>query len=255
LLLKDGEIHRQLNRDYYFSKSFDYPIALTQTGTGRVVIVHCPRSYDELELEDAESGEILNLKKSDKMEFHSRLAASPNGEYLLSAGWFWHPLNGAWLFSIGDVIGVKSERVIDLDFAFGAEIDSAAFLGDDSLVVTSTDEVINPDVPVTGLGPMRLGVWSIADEKWTSVVELPQTCGTMMPWRDWVISFHEYPKAIELATGQVVHRWEEIYSGRQVGAIELGTPTPPPLALDPIGGRFAVGGPDGVTVVTLSTPV
>ena len=59
LLLRNGKIHRQLNRDYYFAQDFDYPIALKRTAKGRVVILHCPRSYNELEFEDAESGEIL----------------------------------------------------------------------------------------------------------------------------------------------------------------------------------------------------
>jgi hypothetical protein len=38
-------------------------------------------------------------------------------------------------------------------FSFGAEIDSAAFLGNDKIVVASTEEVINEDIPATGIGP------------------------------------------------------------------------------------------------------
>ena len=72
-----------------------------------------------------------------------------------------------------------------------------------------------------------------------------------MPWRDWVVSFYGCPKAIELATGEVVHRWTQLYSGKQVGAIDIGEPPPPPLALDPERGRFALSSEKGVTVVTL----
>lgn len=72
-----------------------------------------------------------------------------------------------------------------------------------------------------------------------------------MPWREWVISFYECPKAIELATGKIVHRWEQIYSGRQIGSIDLGESAPPPMAFDPIHGRFAVQGSEGISVVTL----
>jgi hypothetical protein len=98
---------------------------------------------------------------------------------------------------------------------------------------------------------MQLGVWSISNDRWDSVVELAEFFGALMPWRDWVISFYGHPKAIEIATGVVVHRWEHIYSGRQVGAIKLGDPVPPPIALDPQKGRFAVSGPEGLTVVAL----
>lgn len=128
-----------------------------------------------------------------------------------------------------------------------------AFLGEDTLVVSTTDEVINEDVPRMGLGPMQLGVWSIVEQRWTSVVELHEACGTMMPWRNWIISFYDHPKAISLATGEVVHHWNDLYSGRQIGPIDLGEPAPPALALDPVGGRFAIVGRDGVTVVTLGT--
>jgi len=73
-----------------------------------------------------------------------------------------------------------------------------------------------------------------------------------MPWRDWVIAFFECPTAIELATGKVVHQWKQIYSGRQIGSINLGDPPPPPMALDSTGGRFAIQCPEGLRVVTLS---
>lgn len=253
LILKNGKVHRQLNRDYYFAKAYDYPIAVVKTNNGHVVVVHCPTSYDELTFEDAESGEILGTRKSDKMEFHSRLAISPGGDSLVSAGWFWHPLNGGWLFFIGDIVGAHSDCKVDLGIDFGAEVDSVAFLGDDALVVSTTQEIVNEEVPPAGLGPMRLGMWSITEGKWARIVELHEACGPMMPWRDWVISFHDHPKAISLATGDVVHRWEGVYSGRQIGPIDAGKPAPPLLALDAVGGRFAVAGPEGVTVVTLIT--
>lgn len=254
VLLKNGTIHSQFNRSYYFAKSYDYPIALAKTAKGRVVLIHCPNSYDLLELTDAETGEVRGTRKprNMEMEFHSRLMVSPNGALLLSAGWFWHPLNGAWLTSLND-FDLPSAWSTDFGFGWGAEIDSVAFLGNDHVVVGTTSEVVNEDVPATGLGPMKLGLWSISDKQWVSVVDLTEPCGTIMPWGDWVISFYDHPKAIELSTGVVVHRWESISTGRQIGSIELGDPVPPPIALDPVGGRFAVGGPDGVTVVTLNT--
>jgi len=245
LLFRNGKAVRELNRSLYHAKAFDYPMTLTKTASGRGVIVHCPRDYDELVFEDAETGEILGAKKSENMEFHSRLAVSPDGGFLVSAGWFWHPLNGAWLCPISDITGMSGRppKEADFSFGFGAEIDSVAFLQNDHLVVATSAEIVN--------GPLRLGVWSIGDDRWNSTVEIGQVAGAIMPWRDWVISFYEHPKAIELATGAVVHSWEHIYSGRQIGAIDLGEPAPPPIALDPVGGRFAIAGQDGVAVITL----
>ncbi|WP_321474307.1 hypothetical protein [uncultured Paludibaculum sp.] len=251
-LMKNGRFHRQLNRDFNHAADFDYPITLADRGSGHIAIIHCPRSYDTLEFEDAETGEILDVKRTDEMEFHSRLSISPNGRFLLSAGWFWHPLCGVWICPLRQA-QEDTPQPEELGFSYGAEFDSAAFLDNDSIVLTTATEVVNDAIPSTGLGPLKLGVWSIQRRRWTSIVDLMECSGMIMPWRDWIISFHGHPKAIQLSTGAVVHRWDQLYSGRQVGAIDLGDPPPPQIALDSQGGRFAVSGPEGVTVVNLST--
>ncbi len=253
VLMKNGAVHRELNRSYYCAEAYDYPVVLAVGPTRRAVVIHCPNSFDTLEVEDAESGVTLGKRKSPGMEFHSRLAVSPNGRYVLDAGWFWHPVGGAWLCDFASLYGdaQAGEFRRDVAFSFGAEIDSAAFLGSDDVVVTSTDEVINEDTPVTAIWPLRVGVWSISRGASSKIAKLPEPSGTIMPWREWIISFYGCPKAIEITTGETVHRWEAIYSGRQIGSIDLGDPPPPPIALDPENGRFAVSGPNGITVVTL----
>jgi hypothetical protein len=249
--MKSGEIHRELNRSYYFAQTYDYPVTLTLAPNGRVVVVHCPTSFDTLEVEDAETGETLASKKTGEMEFHSQLAASGNGAYLLGAGWFWHPLGGAWVCGLGAMLNASADALSDVSFSFGAEIDSAAFLGEDAVVVTSTAEVCNDATPPSGIGPLRLGLYSLAKRAWLSIAALQEPSGMIMPWRDWVISFYGFPKAIEIATGHVVHEWKHLRSGQQVGSIELGDPPPPPIALDSKNGRFAIASGNEITVVTL----
>jgi hypothetical protein len=250
LLFKNGKEHRELNRSYYFAESYDYPIALARVDA-RVVVFHCPTAYNVVELEDAESGKILWSKKTKEMEFHSRLAVSDNGKFLLSAGWFWHPLGGAWLSRIG--LGTQLESSEEVGFSFGAEIDGAAFLDDDHVVISSTNEVIDAEDGFTGsrIGPMQLGVWSISEARWVSSVPITGVTGSIMPWRDWIISFYEHPKAIDLATGTIVHIWSEIDSGHQIGSIQLGDPLPPMLALNQRSGMFAVADGTKIHVVSL----
>jgi len=72
-----------------------------------------------------------------------------------------------------------------------------------------------------------------------------------MPWRHWAISFYKHPKAIELATGKVVHAWDDLDSGRQVGSIDLGNPPPPAMAFNPRCGKFAVSNAKGITIISL----
>ncbi len=251
LLFKNGKEHRELNRSYYFAKSFDYPIALTSIGRGRVVIVHCPNCYDLVEIEDAETGEILGKKRSEQMEFHSRFSVSADSRFLLSAGWFWHPLGAAWLCPINAITEWGDIPVSDVGFSFGAEIDDAAFLGNDHVVVSSTSEIVCEEVPPSGLAPLQLGMWSISESRWASVAPLQNATGSIMPWKEWVISFHEHPKAIELATGKVIHVWDQIQSGTQMGCIELCEPPPPVIALNPRKGKFAVCDAKGINVVSL----
>lgn len=252
ILLKNGRVHRQLNRSFYFAHAYDYPIALARGPRGNILLIHCPADFDTLEIEDAETGSTYARKKIPEMEFHSRLAVSSNSRYLLDAGWFWHPVGGAWLCEFDELLCANDQTPQGHSFAFGAEIDSVAFLGESHVIVTSTDEVINEKTPQSGLGPRQLGVWSISTSSWCSRLDLSSPTGAIMPWRDWVVSFYEFPRVIEISTGRIVHSWDKIYSGKQLGSIDLGDPPPPPMAIDPQRGRFAVQVPDGVAVVSLS---
>lgn len=247
-----GACTRELNRSFYFAHVYDYPVALARSDSGKVIVIHCPSDFDTLEIEDAESGLLLAKRKTNQMEFHSRLAVSSNSRHLLDAGWFWHPVEGAWLSDLNGLLAGDVSEETGHSFSFGAQIDSVGFLADDHVVVTSTDEVVNDDIPVGGIGPRQLGLWSIRASSWASRVDLPGPSGAIMAWRDWVISFYEFPKAIEIRTGKTVHRWDQIYSGRQVGSIDLGSPSPPIVALDPEHGRFAVQVPEGIVVISLS---
>jgi hypothetical protein len=251
LLYKNWREHRELSRSYYFAKTYDYPIALAAISGGRVVIVHCPNSFDTIEIEDAETGEILGKKKLAEMEFQSRLSVSADGRFLLSAGWFWHPHGGACLCRVDAICGTEDTSGTEVGFSFGAEIDAAAFLGNDHVVVSSTSEEVDSEPNASGLRPLQLGMWSIPESKWISVVPLEKETGSIMPWKEWVISFHEHPKAIELATGKVVHVWDDLNSGKQIGSIELGEPPPPVMALNPRKGMFAVCDSKGIHVVSL----
>jgi hypothetical protein len=64
-----------------------------------------------------------------------------------------------------------------------------------------------------------------------------------------VVSFYGQPKLIELGTGQIVHRWDQVYSGKQVGPIDLGDPPPPTVAIDWHRGRFAIADSTKITVI------
>lgn len=249
VLMKDGRIVRELNRSFYCAESYDYPITIAKDHSGRVVIAHCPREFNLLEIEDAESGEALLSLKSKHMEFHSRLAMSRDGLFLLDAGWFWHPWCGACVFEIeqsSDPLA-NGERTV---FSSTTEVDAVAFLGKDRLVVSLFPKEEDEAKP-NHLRSKQLGVWSLVDQRWESKIDLHEPTGTIKPWKNYLVSFYNHPKLIDLATGRVVHRWEHLYSGKQVGPIDLGDPPPPPIAIDPERGRFAIADSQKITIVCL----
>lgn len=131
------------------------------------------------------------------------------------------------------------------------EIDSAAFLGNNHLVVSSVSEGSAEALEPDALRPKQLGVWSLLKRCWETKVDLTEPTGAIMPWRDWIISFYDHPKLIEIGTGKIVHRWDQLYSGKQIGPIDLGNPPPPPMAIDSHQGRFAVADSTKVTMIIL----
>ena len=98
LLLDGGKILRELNRSFYQAEAYEYPVTLFHEPDGRLLLAHCPAAYNHIEIEEAESGKVLTACSERKPSdfFHSRLAASPNGKRLLSAGWVWRAMRQSW---------------------------------------------------------------------------------------------------------------------------------------------------------------
>jgi hypothetical protein len=255
VLMKNGSVQRELNRSFYCGEAYDYPITIGTDAAGRVMIVHCPNEFDVLEIEDAETGTILDSLKSNDMEFHSRLNLSTDSRFLIDAGWFWHPWSGAVVFEIAHADDGTLRFTKNTAFAAGLsvqnEIDSVAFLGNTHVVVSSHSNDLGEKTEPGSLRPKQLGIWSLTERRWESKVDLSKPAGLLMTWKEWVVSFYDHPKLIELATGKVVHRWDKICSGKQLGPIELGDPLTPPIAIDTVGGRFAIAGSNTVTLVSL----
>ena len=48
VLMKNGSVHRELNRSYYCAGAYDYPITIAANQSGRAVVVHCPHEFNLL---------------------------------------------------------------------------------------------------------------------------------------------------------------------------------------------------------------
>lgn len=85
LLEPGGKVIRELNRSFYCAEDYRYPLALFTLPDGRTGLVHCPDRYNQLEIEVARTGERLTADRDRDPDdfFHSRLAVSPDGRFLL----------------------------------------------------------------------------------------------------------------------------------------------------------------------------
>ncbi|WP_223641185.1 hypothetical protein [Corallococcus sp. EGB] len=250
LLLDGTHVVRQLTRDFYHADTHDYPVALHTLPSGRTLLAHCPESYCVLELEDAATGERLTKRDNTPMDiFHSRLQFSPDGRYLASAGWIWHPVDAASVFDVPRAL----EEPASLDRAAlmdgvenGIFLLSVAFGAKDALVFVRIEESRDD-------ATFFLGTYSLTEKKVLAEVELEEPAGPLMVVdAEHVVDFFVHPKLVSRSTGRVVQRWEDLDTGKALGSMRSHLPPPPPFAMDPANRRFAVGTANGIEVITLA---
>jgi len=267
LLLKDGKILREINRSSYHANAYEYPVALFHEPGGRLLLAHCPgKSYSTVELEEAETGRPLTASAERKPSyfFHSRLAASQHGKRLSSAGWAWCPWDIVQCFDVVRALADphhldRGEKVSPYsgDVCLAEEA-SACWLDDDRIVVGASDEPEDPEElrevgDEARLRPCGLAVYDLARGRCLRTFQLPEQPGTILPiGRHHVLSLYRHPKLIDLSSAQVLHVWTELASGLQNSSITWGLKEdakPPPMAFDPISGRFGIADRNQITVI------
>lgn len=241
IVLENGQVVREINRSYYHADVYEYPVCLWERKEKPTMIIHCPDDYNQLEIEDAVSGQ--RFSHSDRRTppdfFHSRLSTNPSGTYLISAGWVWHPMDVANIYGLP-----SSSGTCDLDSPFATidtanEVSTCAWINDDLVLAANaeSDEIEEGEPFTSG----SLGAWSV-QSKQCSRLSLPKTTvGLLMPLgEDYVISFYEHPKLIRISDGVVIKEWMHIDSGKQTSSIIHHIDSLPPIAIDSKGMRFAV---------------
>ncbi|MGJ4947826.1 hypothetical protein [Bradyrhizobium sp. HKCCYLS20291] len=263
LLFDQGRVLREINRSYYFAETYDFPLALFDDPDGRTLLAHCPKDYCRLELEEAESGRLLTsaLEREPADFFHSRLAASPSGTRLLSAGWVWHPLDEVTWFDITRALA--DPRHLDTGAALPRPFNpnlvqesSACWLDEDCMVVAASAEPGQDEIEEEidpRLRPCGLAVYDVARQTCLLTVQLGEPAGTIFAVGDrHLLSLYRHPKLIDLSTGEIVHSWSALKTGLQISSIinrDEGA-KPPPMAFDRTGLRFAVADEESITVIT-----
>jgi hypothetical protein len=253
LVLQRGKVLREINRSFYHAAVYEYPIAMFALADGREVIAHCPDDYCRLEIDDLATGQRLTsaIGREPSDVFHSRLAASPGGTFMLSAGWVWHPFDTVRVFDIGAALRDPKHldgRGIGLDAS--AEESSAVFLADDRLLLSVEDPAEDEDGNVLVEAQRELRFFDLPGAELKQSLCPSGKIGTMMAvGSDHILALHSHPRLIDLRSGLVVGEWPDISSGNQVSSILVSSNDLPPTAMDSVNRRCAIANGDVVHVM------
>jgi hypothetical protein len=235
-----------LNRSYYQANAYEYPITFAKIND-EYLIIHCPEEYNKVEIENIETGlritSDLNREPGDC--FHSRFRVNKSNTTLINAGWVWHQVGILEIYDLKKAIADNS--IIDnpkSNLPINTEVCSAEFLNDDLLIISSSneepfdDEDLNDKV---NLNPNQLGLFSIKQNAFIKKINIDFKLGTQIPIdENFVIDLYEYPKLIDLNSGDIKQRFEDINSGKQDLAIMHHIKEIPPIAIDILNKRIAI---------------
>jgi len=269
LLLDEGRVLRELNRSYYCAEVYEYPVQFGMLPDGIEILLHCPKDYNRLQIEEVATGHCLTERPAEPAIdfFHSRLAFNPSGTRILNAGWVWHPVDDLRVYQTAEVLANPSllDGRGDLDLwssgiLYGWEgevvgILSAAFCGDDQLLLTTAPEIpgVDPEEErpseAPTLIPGALARYDFNTRTFLSVVQTEEVVGTLYAvGTEYALGLYDHPKLIHIDSGRVVHRWADLSTGNQSSSILHNLPLPP-FAWDAKRHRFAVADENGITTV------
>jgi hypothetical protein len=222
LLLKNGEILREINRPYYFAESYEYPAAFF-IFNDITYLVHCPIKYDRLDFENVETGEIVTNvpNRNPSNTFHSRLSISPDNKYLMVCGWVWHPINTVELFDLAACL--KDPLLLDKSFLFpdfGTEINSASFIDGERMLIAASDEEPFDDETPPALPQKHIAIWNFRNNDLSTPVKIGGEFGNLFAINDeqaW--DMYNIPKIINIQTGKIESKIDDVNSGLQISSI------------------------------------
>lgn len=221
LLLKNGELLREINRSYYQSAVYEFPAAFFMMN-GRTYLAHCPAEYCRIDFEDAETGEIItNVTREPQDIFHSRLEISPDNKYLLVKGWVWHPWDVVGVFDIEKCI--SNPQLLDEGMIIpnsSTEICSASFIDNERILLCASKGEPFEDKENNPITNGYLAIWDFKKEEIIRVIKVEEEIGNIFAINDeFCWDLYGYPKIIDLNTGKIIDKNKDVFSGNQNSSI------------------------------------
>jgi len=224
LLLKEGELLREINRTYYCANVYEYPAAFV-TVNDITYLVHCPIKYCQLDFENVETGEIVtNIPGRNAGDvFYSRLEISSDNKFLMSKGWWWHPWDVVDVFNTDECL--KDPLLLDRSVLCpdtNAEICTASFIDNTRILIGSSAEIFDDeaDISLSNLPPKHIAIWDLETNQISKPVKVTGEFGNLFAInenRAWDMFL--FPKIINIHTGEIIDKDETIDSGKQNSSI------------------------------------
>lgn len=254
ILIKNGEILREINRSYYHANVYEYPATFLQKDN-ITYLIHCPISYCQIDFENVETGEILTntLNRKPTGFFHSRFEISPNSIYLISKGWAWHPYDFVEIFNIEDCFAnpllLDTSNLIPKS---DSEICTASFINDYKVLIgSSKDTEPFEHEPSGNLKPGQIAIWDLISNSISTPITLDFEFGNLIAINELLAwDTYKFPKIIDLVTGQITDKAEDVYSGEQKSSIIFDIERKPQIVIDAKRKRLAIKENQKVTVLT-----
>lgn len=255
LLLKNGEVLREINRSYYHAEVYEYPVAFAKLKNGKDILIHCPNEYNRLEFEEVETGLLLtnHTDRNPSDFFHSRLEVSPDNKTLLSKGWIWHPYDFVEVFDIEEC--VKNPKALDrskLKPEVCTEISAASFINNELVLIGGSydAEPFDDDFP-DQLQNRQIGIWNLKTNIVSDIITPECVIGGNLIAIDDTFAWTLYgnPKIINYKTGKTVDEIKEIWSGKQVSSIIHTTKDLPLIAFNPKTRQIAIAKDETIEIL------
>lgn len=251
VVLKDGRVLREIDRSYYFAEDYEYPVALFRLPSGRPAIVHCPEDYNRLRIDDLETGATLASASEAAVDiFHSRLSVSPDGRWLASAGWMWHPVDDVALYDLHAALG-DGKTFDGLSHDLGVLTDRGNAAGFDArsrLLVTADMTGFGDEETGTPNGPQLLRLapgQGSAPER----LAIDFDSAFMAVGDDHLLMLAGHPRLLSIATGRQAASWPEIATVVPSSALQPDDAVFTPIACDVVRARIAFAHEDRITIL------
>ncbi len=216
LLLEDLKAIREINRSYYCSRSFEFPVSFLERKGQPPLLVYCPDQYNVLEVEEFHSGQRLGVNSNREPEdfFFSRFVMSPDSQHFINLGWQWHPVELSRLFSVSNLLSDVSYadkgdelrwfQLMEHDNDGWYRIPTACFIDSKTICIYTTNLEANP-------GEGSLDLVDIKTNKILRRVETDILMGMIYPLSSsHVLNLNGEISIVNLVTGQIDYKVEGV---------------------------------------------